>query len=350
MQEARRPGRANLTVRIRDVARHAGVSIATVSNAINKPHLVSKSTRQRVEEAVRDLGFVPNASAQQLRTGESNTIALLVPDVTNPFYADVFKGAERGAIANNLTILLGNLDNDPSRERRYVDLFCERGAKGLVWISVGKVVDGLEFLRERQVPLVVVGHRELAKLFPSAYFDNVAGGYLATKHLAHLGRRRIAFVGAVEGVPQIADRLVGASRAVAETTDVTLDLVSVDGLDMQGGREAARRILVRDRQTRPDAIFAANDLIAIGLMQALMLSGTVRIPEDIAVVGYDDNMFAQSAIVPLTTIRTPGVALGEAAMKLLLEEFQRSGGGARSEVLDPELIVRQSTAGQAPSG
>lgn len=340
--ERNRPGS---TIHIRDVADSAGVSIATVSNVINKPHLVSQSTRDRVKDAIRALGFVPNGFAQQLRKGESNTVALLVPDVSNPFYADVFKGAERCATENNLTILLGDLDNDLSREERYVDMFYERGAKGLLLMSVGKAADRLRFLRERGVPSVMVGHRELAAEFPSVFFDEVAGGYLATKHLVDSGRQRIAFVGAMQGIPQIADRLVGASQAVSETTDVTLELLSVDALTIEGGRAAARRILARDQQNRPDCIFAANDLIAIGLIQALMLFGAVKIPADISVIGYDDNIFAQSALVPLSSIRAPGAALGETAFRLLLDAFDEDTRTPSSEILSPELIIRQSTTG-----
>jgi LacI family transcriptional regulator len=226
----------------------------------------------------------------------------------------------------------------------YIDLFYERGAKGLLLMSAANVTDRLRYLKERGVPSIMVGHRQLADEFPSVFFDEDTGGYLATKHLIDGGRRSIAFVGATQGIPQIADRLLGASRAVSEVPDATLELLGVEGLTMEGGRAAAKRIVSREGRQRPDAIFAANDLIAIGLVQTLILDGSVRIPDEIAIIGYDDNIFAQTAMLPLSSIRTHGAELGKVAVQMLLDELGGLRPAAWSEIIRPQLVMRASTS------
>jgi len=179
--------------------------------------------------------------------------------------------------------------------------------------------------------------------FSSVSVDDVAGGYLAAQHLLDEGRRRIAYIGAQFEIRQVADRLEGARRAVAEVPEATLEVITADGLTVIDGRKAGERILARTATSRPDALFTVNDLMAVGVLQALVMTGGVRVPDDIALVGYDDIDFASTAVVPLTSIRQPSGLIGSTAVNVLLEEAADPTIERRTIVFQPELVVRAST-------
>ena len=182
--------------------------------------------------------------------------------------------------------------------------------------------------------------------FSSVAVDDVVGGYIAVRHLIETGRRRIAFVGGPMGIRQVADRLAGARRAVAESAGATLEIVPTESLSVLAGRAAAVDIRERAASDRPDAIFAANDLLAMGVLQALMMQGGIAVPGEIALIGYDDIDFASAAVVPLSSIRQPAALIGYTAVDLMLKEA--SGESAQERVVfQPELVVRESTGGGA---
>jgi LacI family transcriptional regulator len=179
--------------------------------------------------------------------------------------------------------------------------------------------------------------------------DDVVGGSLAVRHLIETGRRRIAFVGGPTSIRQVADRLEGARRAVAEASGVTLEVVDTESLTVLQGRAAGEAIRQRPASELPDAIFAANDLLAVGVLQALIMLGSVRVPEDIALIGYDDIDFAAAAVVPLSSIRQPATLIGSTAVDLLLREADAGDGFTPEQVeFQPELVVRDST--RPPAG
>jgi LacI family transcriptional regulator len=329
-------------VGIRDVAERAGVSVGTVSNALNHPQKVSPEARDRIRAAIAELGYVRNDAARVLRAGRSSTIGLVVLDVRNPFFTDLARGAEEEAARHGLSVILGNSDEHPGREAGYLDLFEEQRVRGVLISPYGEVDARLARLRERGIGAVLVDRASGDRRFSSVSVDDVAGGRIAARHLLDTGRRRIAFVGGPDGIRQVADRLAGARDAVAEVPGATLDVVATAALTVLEGRRAGLELLSGDR---PDAIFAANDLVATGLLQALVMEGSARVPGDIALIGYDDIDFASAAMVPLSSIRQPAALIGQTAVRMLLEAEEDPATPARQTVFQPELVVRASTAG-----
>jgi LacI family transcriptional regulator len=332
------------SISVREVAAEAGVSVGTVSNVLNRPGKVSPETVARVQAAIAHLGFVRNDAARQLRAGRSRSIGLVVLDVANPFFTDVARGAEDRAAEEGLAILLGNSDETIDRENAYLDLFEEQRVHGVLISPLGDLGDRLTRLRERGTPTVLVDRQAEDRRFSSVAVDDVAGGYLAADHLASIGRVRLAFVGGPAGIRQVTDRLEGARKAVAEHPGVSLEVIETESLTVLAGREAGERILARPESERPDAVFAANDLLAMGVLQALNMFGDVRVPGDIALIGYDDIAFAAAAVVPLSSIRQPSALIGYTAVDLLLREAAAGEGFEHEQIVfQPELVVRAST-------
>ncbi|MFE5672935.1 LacI family DNA-binding transcriptional regulator [Agromyces sp. NPDC056523] len=329
---------------IRDVAQHAGVSVGTVSNVLNRPGEVSAESIRRVHEAIETLGYVRNDAARKLRAGVSTTVGFVVLDGQNPFFGDVVRGAEDEASSHGIAILYGNTDEDPKRERMYLDLFEEQQVRGVLISPYGDINPRLERLRARGIPAVLVDRFSGDGRFSSVSVDSVVGGRMAVDHLIATGRRRIAFVGGPFDIRQVTDRLAGA-RAAAENAGehVDLEVVATDALTVADGAAAGARIIARPRSAWPDAIFAANDLLALGLLQALVVDGRLLVPDEIALIGFDDNAFAAAAAVPLSSMRQPSRMIGRTALRILLEETADPELIPRQTVFQPELIVRAST-------
>jgi LacI family transcriptional regulator len=335
-----------MSVSVREVAAAASVSVGTVSNVLNRPDKVAPATVERVMAAIADLGFVRNDAARQLRAGRSRSIGLVVLDVRNPFFTDVARGAEDRAAEDGMTILLGNSDENRDREGAYLDLFEEQRVHGVLISPLSDDLPRLARVRERGTPVVLVDREAADRSFSSVAVDDVVGGELAVRHLAEIGRRRVAFVGGPLGIQQAADRLEGARRAVEATEGMTLEVVETDSLTVLAGRAAGEAIRERPAADRPDAIFAANDLLAMGVLQALMMQGSIQVPDEIALIGYDDIDFASAAVVPLSSIRQPASLIGYTAVDLLLKEAAVGADFEREQVVfQPELVVRASTRG-----
>jgi LacI family transcriptional regulator len=334
------------TVGIKEVARQAGVSVGTVSNVINRPHMVAEETRLRVQAAISELGYVRSESARQLRAGQSRIIALLVLDMGNPFFVDVAAGAERVARASQLGVMLCNSAQSASEEADYLSLFAEQRVRGVLVTPADMSGRNLSEFRRHGIPFVFVD-----RVLPSAEgcsvsVDDVLGGTMAVRHLLQQGHTSIAYVSGPMSLQQCQDRMEGALAALAEAglDDTALHHVQAGLLDVPSGREAGSRLLAMD--PRPSAVFCANDLLALGVLQALFAAG-VRVPDDMALIGYDDIEFAAAAAVPLTSVRQPAVRMGRQAAELLLEE---TGEGADRHqhqriVFEPELVVRESSRG-----
>jgi LacI family transcriptional regulator len=329
---------------IRDVATRAGVSVGTVSNVLNRPELVSPATRDRVLGAIAALGFVRNESARQLRAGRSRTIGLVVLDIANPFFTDVARGVEDVANEQGLAVILCNSDDRPEKEAAYLDVLAEQRVQGVLITPTAELSPHLEQLRRTGVPVVLLDRQSPIRDQCSVAVDDVLGGHLAGAHLMERGHRRIAFIGGHRGLPQIEERLAGVEQAVREVlgTSETLSVLAEE-LTVEGGREAGSRIVGMPAATRPTAAVCANDLIALGLLQEMVRHG-VRVPQEFAIVGYDDIDYAGAAAVPLTSVRKPRQELGAAAAELLLDEA-RSGGEHRHQqrLFQPELVVRESS-------
>lgn len=330
-------------VSVRDVARQAGVSVGTVSNVLNHPERVTPQTVERVQRVIAELGFVRNDAARQLRAGRSRSIGLVVLDIGNPFFAEVARGAEDRAAQAGMTVLVGNSDESSDRERLHLALFREQRVNGVLVTPTTDNLSLLHGLRDSGVPVVLVDRQVEDGGFTSVAMDDVEGGRMATAHLLEIGRRRLAFVAGPQSIGQVADRLRGARAAVNDVPGASLEVVERSALSVLQGRLAGESLLQRAPADRPDAVFAANDLLAVGLLQSFGVAG-VRVPDDIALVGYDDIDFARATMVPLSSVRQPARMIGEAAVELLLGEISGEPRG-RAVRFQPELVVRQSTAG-----
>ena len=332
-----------MAVSVRDVAALAGVSVGTVSNVLNRPDRVTPATVARVQDAIAQLGFVRNDVARQLRAGHSRSVGLVVLDVRNPFFTDLARGAEERAAENGLTVLLANSDGDDGREAAHLEMFEEQRVRGVLISPLISALPRLTRLRAHGIPAVLVDRMTEDQGFSSVSVDDVAGGALAAGHLAERGRRRIAFVGGPSSIRQVSDRLAGARAALQAFPGTTIEVVPTESLSVLEGRRAGE--LLRDRvpAERPDAVFAANDLLAVGVLQALVMTGTVRVPEDIALIGYDDIDFASATVVPLSSVRQPSALIGYRALDLLLREAAGATDAHEQVVFQPELVIRSST-------
>lgn len=334
-------------VSIRDVAERAGVALGTVSNVLNRPQKVAESTRKRVLDAIDELGFVRNDAARQLRAGLSRTLGLVVLDVGNPFFTAVSRGAEDRAAEEGLSVLLGNSDESKDREAAHLDLFEQQRVRGLLISPLDDISERLGRLRRRGTPIVLVDRPAGTDPYSSVWVDDVAGGRMATEHLLQTGRRRIAFVGGPVSLRQVADRLAGAQQAM-EGSGGSLEIIDSDGLSVADGRRIGEQLVTRRPAERPDAIFTANDLLAIGVLQPLALAGHQLVPDEIALIGYDDIDFAASATIPLSSIRQPAEMIGRTAVELMLRELDAIESGVEVDheqvIYQPELVIRASSS------
>jgi LacI family transcriptional regulator len=331
---------------IKDVAERAQVSVGTVSNVLNRPHLVRAATRARVEAAIVELGFVRNDSARQLRAGSSRVISYVFLDASNPFFTDVARAAEDASRDAGLALMMCNSNGEAAREAEYLDLLLQQRVHGVLITAVDESGPLLHTLPARGLPVVLVDRR--ASDVPdwcSVGVDDVRGGEIAVSHLIEQGHERVAFVGGPLSIPQVTDRHAGALRAMAAAGRSHDDLVvlATPALTIAAGREAGQRLAGLPSDRRPTAAFCANDLVALGLLQQLMHLG-VAVPAEVAIVGYDDIEFAAAAAVPLTSVRQPAHLLGQTAIELLLDEAKREAGHVHRQVqFTPELIVRESS-------
>jgi LacI family transcriptional regulator len=330
---------------IKDVAFHAGVAVGTVSNVLNNPDRVAPKTRSRVQDSIAKLGFVRNDVARQLRAGQSRTVGLIVLDIGNPFFSSVARAAEDAAAETGNAVVLGNSGHDAHREGHYIELFEEQRVQGVLISPVSDISARLHELTERGTRVILVDSTAEEGTFSSVSVDDVYGGYVATKHLLETGRRRLAYLSGPQHFHQVRDRLEGARQAVAEVPGASLEVLEAGDLTVLAGRGVGDELVARERAELPDGLFCANDLLALGVMQALTMLHTLNIPKDVALVGYDDIDFAASAVVPLTSIRQPAALIGRTAIELLTEQLVNPGAKPRTVVFKPELVIRQSTAG-----
>jgi LacI family transcriptional regulator, galactose operon repressor len=336
---------ADAPVSIKDVAAHAGVSLGTVSNVLNRPDIVAEPTRSRVQAAIKHLGFIRNESARQLRAGRSRTIGLVVLDVANPFFTDVARGVEDEASASGLAVILCNSDDQQAKETHYLELLEEHRVQGILITPVSAADTRLARLQRRGTPVVLVDSRSPTRGQCSVSVDDVLGGELALAHLLDGGHEQLAFVGGPASIRQVADRREGALRALhrAGRGGDELHMIDTPALNVAAGQWAGAAIAALPAGRRPTGVFCANDLLALGVLQE-MTARRIRVPESITIVGYDDIDFAAAAAVPLTSVRQPRQQLGRTAAQLLLDEALGEGSHQhRQVVFEPELVIRRSS-------
>jgi LacI family transcriptional regulator len=333
---------------MKDVAALAGVSLGTVSNVVNSPDLVSPATRERVEQAIAKLGWVPNESARQLRAGRSTVISVVVMDISNPFFTDVLSGVEEYVHAHRYNVQVSNSAGLADRESDQLRLLEQQRVGGVLWAPVSGPGERADALRRRGIPVVIVDRAGDGTGYCSVAVDDIEGGRLAMDHLLSLGHESVAVVGGPGSLHQVRDRRLGADLALGQHGgSASLLVVSTPSMETGAGVAAADQIVALRDAERPTAVFAMNDLLAIGLLQGFVTHG-LRVPEDIALVGYDDISFAASAAVPLSSVRQPRADLGRRAAELLFEEIGAADHDLAHEHqsvrFTPELVVRRSSS------
>ena len=320
-----------------DVARAANVSVGTVSNVVSGARNVRPETRERVELAIAELGFRPNTIARALIRRRTTTVGMVIPDVTNPFFSDLIWEVERALADADYAVVFGNSANDPARERRYLEAFLSRRVDALVVVVTAGA--DLDFVRglAAEVPTVFVD-RLVPPDVDSVVGDNDAGTRLVVDHLVSLGHARIAFVNGDAALETARAREAGVDAALSRH-GLELAARSSGAFTLESGDAQGERILAG---SRPTAVIAANDLLAVGVLAAAARAG-LSVPDDLSVTGYDDIAYASFTAPPLTTVRQPARAMGEEAARLLLIRLEGDGAQPRRVVVEPELRLRAST-------
>ncbi len=326
---------------INDVAKKAGVSITTVSYVITGKRFVSDELKERVNRAMKEVGYRPNNLARSLRLGRTDTIGLVIPDSSNLYFAEISRHIEDIGFDNQFTVFLCNSDDNPIKQSKYLDVLIAKQVDGIVFISAFNDKSDLEQLVEANIPFVIVDRDEKNSSADIVLVDNFAGGKMAVNELIRLGHRRIACITGPSMVNPSADRYLGYREAVEENGLPFLPEYVVSGDFRHKGGENAMNALLHLPEP-PSAVFVCNDMMAIGAIQAINKFG-LKVPEDISVIGFDNIPIAEAISPALTTIAQPISQITQNAMELL---FRRMEGDTRDFpsriTLVPELIVRDS--------
>lgn len=329
---------------IKDVALRAQVSTTTVSHVVNHTRFVSDKVRAEVEAAIRELGYVPSAVARSLKSNTTKTIGMLIPNCSNPYFAEIVRSVEDHCFGAGYTLILCNTDDDPHRQGVYLQVLSEKRIDGMIIISTGEDEALRRLLQGLPIPTVLLD-REIDEvhcdLVETAHLQ---GGLMATQHLIDLGHRRIACLAGPADLNPSAQRIAGWRTALAQSglTAQAQDLLWHSDFSSQGGFTTMQSILAAPQP--PTAVFVCNDLMCIGALSAAHEAG-VRVPQDMSLIGFDDIELARFASPALTTIAQPKHRIGVTAVDMLLERIQGGRVQARQVLLQPELVVRHSTAG-----
>jgi LacI family transcriptional regulator, repressor for deo operon, udp, cdd, tsx, nupC, and nupG len=328
---------------IEQVASAAGVSTATVSRTLSNPEIVREPTRRKVQEAIRKLGYSPNAAAKILRTLKTSKLLVTVPDIANPFFSLIIQGIEDAAQSEGYAVLLGDTHHDLERESQYALMLPRREADGLIFLGHRLPKTLVRWMRGRGKCAPVVNACEYSARLgvPSAHIDNAAAGYLAMDHLYGLGHRHVGIITGPLDSPLSRDRLRGVRSRARESCVEPLLATAHGDFSIASGHTGALQLLAA--QTPPTAIFCFNDEMAIGVMEHARQRG-LDIPNDLSIVGFDDIRFSQHLTPPLTTINQPMLDIGKEAVRLLLTVIRDNTIKPRSVTLAHRLVIRESTA------
>lgn len=332
-------------VTIRDVAAAAGVSYQTVSRVLNDRPDVADETRQRIKHVMYTLGYQPNAAARSLALKRTRTLGLITSDFSDWFFTQVIVGAEIAARKLNYCLLLSSTERNPDDEPKYLQLFSEREVDGMLFIRANAQGDSQQMiaLSEQGMPIVTTADRQnrLDRICVIVV-DNIKGGFLATQRLIDVGHRRIGMITGPKTWESSQDRMLGYRRALEQSgIDLDPSLIEYGDWSYESGYRAMQQLLARSSHIT--ALFAQNDRMAIAAMWALREAGR-QIPQDIAVVGFDDIPAAAFSTPPLTTVRQPMIQVGQIATELLIQMIENPTQERKEVVLEPELIVRQTCA------
>jgi len=330
---------------IKDIAKVAGVSHTTVYRAINDKPRISQSTKERIISIARELNYQPNVLAQSLVLGRTKTLGLVITTIVNPFYPELARGIEDTARSLGYSIILCSTNFDPLLEKQYIDMLRSRGVDGIIFTSAHIHDPNITSLVEDRFPLILVNRRvhgdPLMDSIDYVVVENAKGGFLAVEHLIRMGHERIGVISGASDSSAAVERLGGARRAFIEYGLNPASLLVLEGDFLKpSGYEAAKKFLaMRDS---PSAIFGVNDYMALGALEAILDSG-LRVPEDVALIGFNDIEFSSLKTVELSTIGQKKYEMGSIAVHTLIERIEKGDGDrARQITLEPELIVRKS--------
>lgn len=347
-----RPSRSGANPNLVDVARLAGVSRGTVSNVLNYPEKVQPATLHRVQQAITELGYVRNGAARSLAAGRSASLGFVLPNIENSLFVDMIYGAQDRSTDTGLSVLVGNSADSSVQQDAYLDLFDEARVAGMLLAPMEDSSASIKRMRSHGRQIVLLNFNPHDHDCCVVLADNEMVGYLAAQHLIELGCRRIAYVAGRDNWQPVRARRLGVRRAVADAgAAVALEEVETPSIYFEDGVGYGDRFLSSGVDSRPDGIVAVTDVIANGFLERVMAGG-VAVPDDVAVVGCEDNRSAVRGPVSLTAVQSQGREMGAAATSMLLEEISTPTDQHEHRVLTfpARLHPRESTVGRAIVG
>lgn len=327
---------------MKQVAEKAGVSTTTVSHVINNTRVVSADARDRVLSVIDELRYIPSAVARSLKNDKTHTLGMMIPNNSNPYFAEIIQGIEDESFKLGYNIILCNSYDDPKKQAAYTRVLMEKRIDGLIIVASGSDDELNQLLSDEAIPKVLVDREVPGLAADFIESDHEQGGYLATKHLLELGHTDIACVAGPKTLLPSGDRVHGYLRALQEANvPFQGEFLAHSDFTSQGGFTAFQQLLALKK--RPSAIFVSNDLMAIGGLCAAQQAG-VQIPTELSVVGYDDIALASFSTPRLTTIAQPKYEIGVLTAQVMVARIKNAELPLRREMLQTQLVVRQSTA------
>lgn len=335
-----------MRVTIKDIAKKAGVSYATVSRALNNHPDVNQNTRKEIVELAKEMNYQPNAIARSLINKKTDTIGLLIPDITNPFYPEVARGVEETAVEKNYNIFLCNTNWNMDREEHYINALLQKQIDGLIMTPSTEDLEHLEILMNSNLKTVFISSYIDHPDYVSVIVDNIKGVKKAVYHLLKNGHKDICFIGAGESRFANQQRLYGYKQALIENNiEVKEKLIKNEGnsYNIKDGYKLMKNIL-EDNMKKPTAVICYNDLYALGAIQAIK-EKNLNVPQDIAVIGFDDISFASLPEIQLTTVAQPKYQMGSIAFNTLINKMSGNEDATEGNkiVLEPQLIIRKTS-------
>jgi len=329
-------------VSIKEIAKQAGVSTATVSRVLNGSDKVHQKTVERVLKVVDEMDYRLDHVARRMRVKSTDSLVfgLIITDIGNPFFSNVAKGVEEVAYKNKFVIMICNTNEDPEKEKLFFNSMRSEKVSGVIIVPTAGNNSFFKEIADTNFPLVTIDRKIKELSVDTVSIDNKEGGYLATKHLIESGHKRIGIVKGIKGLNNAEDRFNGYKKALEEAgIPISEELITYGDFVETGGRKAMKNLLSLDQP--PSAVFSTNNLMTLGCIKEIYRR-RISIPDEIALVGFDDSTWAEALIPPLTTIRQPGYEIGVNAAELLINRLNNPDASIKYVVLNPQLVVRES--------
>ncbi|EQB90241.1 LacI family transcriptional regulator [Clostridium punense] len=324
---------------IKDVAREAGVSIATVSRVLNGIDVVNDETKKKVLDTIEKLGYRPNILARSLKTHKSSTIGIIIPDISNPVYPEIVRGAEDVASIYNYNIMLCNTDLDLEREKESFNVLREKMVDGVIYMSNSLESDIKDIIEEINIPTVLVGTMDSEKSLPSVAIDSFAASYDAVSYLRYKGNKSIAYIGYYEDKTSDYSKIYkGYKKAMEDNDSFNSELVYFGSLKAEDGYKGIKEILSK---SKVDGVFCANDEVAMGAISALREMG-IEVPTEVDVMGFDDIALSAIYYPKLTTVSKPLYDMGSVAMRLIIKILNKLPIDEKNYILPYTIVERDS--------